>query len=173
MRGLALGAATLAIMAFTQTAPLAGQGVRFGVGGGPTFVLEDDAGTDFHLMGTVAFAGGENLPVSFRVDGQYQLGDIADILSGTGNVVYAFSVSEETKFQPYLIGGLGIYNLSFDEDDVDSQTKFGINAGAGFTVPVGQGNMRLFAEARFHNVFTEGESLNLLPLTVGIMFGGR
>jgi hypothetical protein len=172
MRGLALGVATLAIVAGATAAPLAAQGVRFGVGGGPTFVLEDGGGTDFHAMGTVAFGGGDDLPVSFRVDGQYQLGDAANVLSGTGNVVYAFSVSEETKFRPYLIGGLGIYNINPDLEDADSETKFGINAGAGFTVPVGQGTTRLFGEARFHNVFTEGESLNLLPITIGIMFGG-
>jgi hypothetical protein len=164
--------AAVAIAALTSASPLAAQGVRFGVGGGPTFVLEDGGGTDFHAMGTVAFAGGDDLPVSFRLDGQYQLGDDVDVLSGTGNAVYAFSVSEDTKFRPYLIGGLGIYNINPDAEGFDSETKFGINAGAGFNVPVGQGNARLFGEARFHNIFTEGENLNLLPITVGIMFGG-
>ncbi|HYC31484.1 MAG TPA: outer membrane beta-barrel protein [Gemmatimonadales bacterium] len=172
MRGLALGVATLVLAGFTQAAPLAAQGVRFGVGGGPTFVLEDGGGTDFHIMGTAAFAGGEDLPVSFRVDGQYQLGDAADVLSGTANAVYSFEVSDETKFRPYLIGGLGIYNINPDFEGADSETKFGINAGAGFSVPVGQGSTRLFGEARFHNIFTSGENLNLLPITVGVMFGG-
>ena len=172
MRSLAVGMAAVAIAVVTGVSPVAAQGVRFGVGGGPTFILNEGGGTDFHLMGTIAFAAGEDLPVSFRVDGQYQLGDVADILSGTGNAVYSFSVSEDTRFRPYLIGGLGIYNFSFDNDLVDSQTKFGINAGAGFTVPVGQGNMRLFGEARFHNVFLEGENGQLLPITIGIMFGG-
>jgi len=172
MRGLALGVATVVLAATIGTTSVAAQGVRFGVGGGPTFVLEDGGGTDFHAMGTVAFGGGADLPVSFRVDGQYQLGDAADVLSGTGNAVYAFSVSEETKFRPYLIGGLGIYNINPDAAGFDSETKFGINAGAGFTVPVGQGSTRLFGEARFHNVFAEGENLNLLPITVGVMFGG-
>jgi hypothetical protein len=172
MRGLALGAATVAVAACTLAAPLAAQGVRFGVGGGPTFVLEDGGGTDFHVMGTAAFAVGEDLPVSFRVDGQYQLGDAFDIFSGTGNAVYAFDVSDETRFRPYLIGGLGFYNVSFDDDALDSETKFGINLGAGFSVPVGSGNTRLFGEARFHNIFTSGENLNLLPLSIGVMFGG-
>jgi hypothetical protein len=164
--------ATLAVAAFGMAAPAAAQGLRFGVGGGPTFILEEGGGTDFHFMGTVAFAGGEDLPVSFRVDGAYQLGDAANILSGTGNAVYTFNVSEETRFRPYLIGGLGIYNVNPDSDLLDSETKFGINAGAGFIVPVGAGTTQLFGEARFHNVFTEGESLNLLPITVGVRFGG-
>jgi hypothetical protein len=32
--------------------------------------------------------------------------------------------------------------------------------------------MKLFGEARFHNIFTEDESTNILPVTLGIMFGG-
>ena len=146
--------------------------MRFGVGGGPTFILNEGGGTDFHGMGTIAFGGSADRPISFRADGMYQLGDGADILSGTGNVVYSFSVSDETRFRPYLIGGGGIYNVNPESDVVDSSTEFGINAGAGFTVPIGQGTSRLFGEARFHNVFTEGDSFNPLPITIGIMFGG-
>lgn len=174
MKGRAVGgtALALALALIIGAAPLTAQGVRFGVGGGPTFILEDGGGTDFHALGTVAFAGGADLPVSFRVDGAYQLGDDFDLLSGTANAVYAFSVSDETKFRPYLIGGLGIYNINPDSDLADSETKFGINAGAGFSVPVGTGTTRLFGEARFHNVFTSGENLNLLPITVGVTFGG-
>ncbi len=172
MRALAVGVVTLAIAAISGAAPAEAQGVRFGAAGGPTFILEDGGGTDFHALGTVAFGGGPALPVSFRVDGSYQLGDDFDVLSGTGNVVYSFSVADETRFRPYLIGGVGIYNLNPDFEGADSETKFGINAGAGFTVPVGSGTTRLFGEARFHNVFIEGENLNLMPLTVGVMFGG-
>ena len=72
MRGLAVGMAAVAIAAITSASPLAAQGVRVGVGGGPTFVLEDGGGTDFHVLGTLAFLLGEDLPVSFRLDGAYQ-----------------------------------------------------------------------------------------------------
>ena len=172
MRGQGVGMAAVVVAMLAGAQPASAQGVRFGVGGGPTFNLEDGGGTDFHAMGTAAFGGGSDLPVSFRVDLQYQLGDGADVLSGTGNAVYAFQVSEETRFRPYLIGGVGIYNINPESDLVDSETKFGINAGAGFSVPVGQGNTRLFGEARFHNVFIEGENFNPLPITIGVMFGG-
>jgi hypothetical protein len=172
MKGMALGLAFVALAGAMDAAPLAAQGVRFGAGGGPTFILEEGGGTDFHVMGTAAFGGSAERPLSFRVDGMYQLGDAANILSGTGNAVYSFQVSDETSFRPYLIGGVGVYNVNPDSDLVDSSTEFGINAGAGFIVPIGQGTTRLFGEARFHNVFTEGESTNLLPITIGIMFGG-
>ncbi len=170
MRSLAfVGLAAVAVAALTSVAPLAAQ-VRFGAGGGPTFSLEEGGGTDFHVMGTLAFGGAADRPVGFRVDGMYQFGDAFNIIHGSGNVVYNFGVSDETRFRPYLIGGAGIYN--FDPDGGDGFTDFGINAGAGFTVPVGQGTTRLFGEARFHNIFVEGDSQSILPLTIGIMFGG-
>ncbi|MBA2459230.1 MAG: outer membrane beta-barrel protein [Gemmatimonadales bacterium] len=171
MRSLAVGLAAVAVAALASAAPMAAQ-VRFGAGGGPTFILEDGGGTDFHAMGTLAFGGSAGRPLSFRVDGMYQLGDAANLLIGTGNAVYSFDVSEETRFRPYLIGGVGVYNVNPDSDLADSSTEFGINAGAGFTVPIGQGTTRLFGEARFHNIFTEGSSTNILPITVGVMFGG-
>jgi hypothetical protein len=97
---------------------------------------------------------------------------------GTGNVVFKFKTSEETRFRPYLIGGGGVYNLKttgtndlgplFDTDN--STTKFGLNAGAGFDFKAGSAG--LFIEGRFHDVFTSGENVKFLPITVGIRFGG-
>jgi hypothetical protein len=170
MKRLVSGIAGVALVALAGVGPVQAQGVRFGAGAGPTFNLEEDAGTDFHIMGTLAFGGSAEKPLGFRVDGMWQFADGGNIINGTGNLLYNFSVSEETKFRPYLIGGAGVY--FFDPDDFDSSTEFGINAGAGFTVPVGSGSMKLFGEARFHNVFTEDESTNLLPVTLGVMFGG-
>jgi hypothetical protein len=144
--------------------------VRFGLGGGPTFSLEEGGGTDFHAMGTLGFGGAEGRPLAFRIDGMYQFGDAANLIIGTANVVYNFSVSEDTRFQPYLVGGGGVYNI--DPDFGDGATDFGVNGGAGFQVPIGQGTTRLFGEARFHAIFTEGSSTNILPITVGVMFGG-
>ncbi|MEZ0334572.1 MAG: outer membrane beta-barrel protein [Gemmatimonadales bacterium] len=171
MRCLASGIAAVALLAHAGVAPAEAQGVRFGAGAGPTFNLEDDAGTDFHVMGTLGFGGAAGRPLGFRVDGMWQFADGGSIINGTGNLVYTFSVSDETKFRPYLIGGVGAYY--FDPDGGDSSTEFGINAGAGFTAPVGSGTTKLFGEARFHNIFTEGESTNILPLTLGVMFGGN
>jgi hypothetical protein len=99
-----------------------------------------------------------------------------NIISGTGNVVYTFGVSEATRFRPYVIGGIGLYYADPDDPgipgiEVQSSTDFGLNGGAGFTAAVGQGSARLFAEARFHTIF-EGDNVNLLPITIGVMFGG-
>src|SRR4029450_10199965 len=77
------------------------------------------------------------------------------IINGTADLVFTFPTSEETTFKPYLIGGVGIYNVDRDADASDasdySTTKFGLNAGAGFEV--GAGGVTLFVDGRFHNIF--------------------
>ena len=94
------------------------------------------------------------------------------VISGTANVVYTFQTSAESKLHPYVIGGAGAYNMkfNFDDSDDDSETKFGVNAGAGFDMAVGSASV--FVEGRFHNVFTEGDSSTFVPISVGVRFGG-
>ena len=160
----AFGAAAAAIAILTATPPVAAQGIRFGAGLGPTISLESGGGTDFHVMGTAAFGREEGKPVYFRVDGMLQFRTGSNLFIGTGNAVYNFATAEETRIRPYVIGGAGIY--------ADGGTDFGINAGAGATFPLGNTPARLFAEARFHAIFAEGNTITQLPITVGLVFGG-
>jgi opacity protein-like surface antigen len=172
-------------MASAGTAPLLAQGAEFSLGGGATLPLgsfDDAFKLGWHGTGAVSFVP-QNIPVGFQIDGTYsQLSDEtpADIKSqliyGTGNVVYKFKVSEETKFRPYLIGGAGAYNIKAKGDGVplgldESVTKFGLNAGAGFDFKAGSAGV--FVEGRFHNVFTEGENRSFIPFTVGVRLGGN
>jgi hypothetical protein len=46
-------------------------------------------------------------------------------------------------------------------------TKGGVNAGAGFEVPLGEGRPKIFAEARYHRMFTNTPT-TLLPVTFGL-----
>lgn len=191
------GFAAAAALALVAAPASAQSGVTFGVGGGLSIPLADfadeDAGgaeTGYHGAAHVGFQGGANLPVGFRIDGMYQRYSLSadalgsddfdvnyQLLSGSANVVYAFATSEQTRFRPYLIGGGGIYNLDVKGDDADDlgfegdATKFGINAGAGFNFAFG--NVGLFLEGRFHNVFTEGENTSFVPITLGLRFGGN
>jgi outer membrane protein with beta-barrel domain len=180
IRSAVLGAV---LMASVGAAPAVAQGAEFSLGGGLTLPLgnfDDFAKLGWHGIGAVSFVP-QDLPVGFQVDGSFsRLSDEspADIKSqliyGTGNVIYKFKVAEETKFRPYLIGGGGVYNLDSKGDDVpsgvESVTKFGINAGAGFDFKAGAAGV--FVEGRFHNVFTEGSNTNFIPFTVGVRFGG-
>ena len=72
-----------------------------------------------------------------------------------------------------MIGGLGLYRLKasaeFEGLDVsDTQTKFGLNFGAGLTFNLS--GFETFVETRFHSVFAEDSNLNFIPLSFGFKF---
>src|SRR6188768_2908029 len=144
MPGLRIGVLGAVLFAMAGTAPAAAQ-VRFSLGGGATLpagTFDDVAGTGWHGMAAIGFQPAD-FPVGFQVDGMYhRFGFEAEavdadwqMIQGTANIVFAFNRSEESKFHLYLIGGVGGYNVKAVGDDVegsDSDTNFGVNAGAGF-----------------------------------------
>ncbi len=69
--------------------------------------------------------------------------------------------------RPYVIGGLGAYNLDFSEAG-DGETKLGVNVGGGLEIPLT--GLTGFAEVRYHTVFADGSDLNFLPIKFGIRF---
>jgi opacity protein-like surface antigen len=197
MKRTAITAAVLGLIVSAAAAPVSAQAivsspVRFGIMGGATVPLSDLS--DFNKTGWNAGAlvtiGVPLVPVSFRIDGQWQQlqhkNDIpgsADlrIIDGTANVVYTFGAALPTKF--YVIGGVGAYNERFKDPDTDisaSGTKFGLNAGVGFKFQLT--GFATFIEARYHNVIHgtdvgggdasggDVRSLQFIPITVGITF---
>lgn len=197
MKRTAITAAVLGLILSAAAAPVSAQAivsspVRFGIMGGATVPLSDLS--DFNKTGWNAGAlvtiGVPLVPVSFRIDGQWQQmqakNDVAfpadlRIIDGTANVVYTFGAALPTKF--YLIGGVGVYNERFKDPDTDisaSGTKFGLNAGVGFKFQLT--GFATFIEARYHNVIHgtdvgggdasggDVRSLQFIPITVGITF---
>ena len=194
MKRTAITAAVLGLILSAAAAPVSAQAivsspVRFGIMGGATIPLSDLS--DFNKTGWNAGAlvtiGVPLVPVSFRVDGQWQQLQHKDvefpadlrIIDGTANVVYTFGAALPTKF--YLIGGVGVYNERFKDPASDvsvSGTKFGLNAGVGFKFQLT--GFATFIEARYHNVIhgsdvgdtnsADVRSLQFVPITVGITF---
>ena len=177
-------AAALALGLLVSASTAYAQGAEFSLGGGidnPLGDFNDSAKLGFHGLAGVSFVP-EGSPVGIQVDGNYsQFKDDTPLdvkfqmIYGTANAVYKFKTSEDTRFRPYLIGGGGVYNFKVKGDDVptgfdDSQTKFGINAGAGFDFKAGSAGV--FVEGRFHDVFTSGSNTQFIPITVGVRFGG-
>jgi len=167
-------------LAFGASIASAQMPVQFGLGAGvtiPSGSFSNGLKTGWHGMGLIQFKPASS-PVGFQIDGAYQQlgfdggGGKWQIIDGTANVVYAFQVSPDTKFRPYLIGGGGVYNVK-DKPDVGvspSVTKFGINAGAGFNIQAS--GVGLFVEGRFHNVFVTGSDFHYIPITAGVRFDG-
>jgi len=204
MKRTAINAAVLGLVLSAAAAPVSAQAivsspVRFGIMGGATAALSDlgDQNKTGWNAGALVSIGVPLVPVSFRVDGQWQQMNGKDIIinevgggtssypnvriiDGTANVVYTFGAALPTKF--YLIGGAGVYNVRFsDPDDSDvhaSGTKFGLNAGVGFKFQLT--GFATFIEARYHNVFkgsavgniddSNAKSLQFVPISVGITF---
>jgi opacity protein-like surface antigen len=189
---LAAGAALVgATPALAQTAPA--RPVELSVGGG--FSLPQGQGLEGTNTGFAVHAGlgirPASLPVGLRLEaiftrlgfeegtftgeqGSFDFSGSMNIYGATANVVLERPTS---GVRPYGIAGAGIYRVDFNsnftggeevEFDREATTEFGVNAGAGLAFTLSES--QLFVEARFHSVFTEGESANFIPVVVGLKF---
>lgn len=175
---LAASALLLATTAAAQST--SGPRPTFGISGGvafPTGDFGDGYDSGFNLSAHVGFRP-SSTPVGFRIEGMYNRFDFkgssaldihSNIIAGTGNVVFSRTAAPGSV-SPYFIGGAGLYNLKVDSDigSSDSETKFGLNAGAGLDIPLS--GIGVFIEARYHYVFTDGSKLAFIPLVVGVRF---
>ena len=191
MRGLRIGVLGAVLLAMALAAP-AGAQLRFSIGGGATLpagTFGDVANTGWHGGAAIGFQPAD-FPIGFQIDGTYhRFGFEAEavdadwqMIQGTANAVFMFNRSEESKFHPYLIGGVGAYNVKAVGDDaegIDSdETDFGVNAGLGFDFDLG--NLAAFIEGRYNAVFggtVDPETLDdatasFVPITIGIRLGG-
>ena len=191
MKGFSKGIAALAVGMLLGVPALHAQGAEFSLGGGlgvPLGDFDDAAKTGWHGLAAVSFVP-NGWPVGIQIDGSYQQFNLDDaafpgfsglknrFLMGTGNLVFKFKTSEESTFRPYIIGGGGVYNSkitgSDDPNDIlpGGETKFGLNAGAGFDIKTS--GIGLFLEGRFHDIFTDGADIQFIPITLGIRLGGH
>ena len=175
--GISLGIAAAAGVAGAQDMGPT-RAVSFGIAGGATLPMGDigDAyGTGYNVMATLGIQP-MAMPVGLRLDvGYHNLGvdeefefagaDDLRVISGTANAV--LTVANSGGVKPYVLGGIGMYNL---DGGGDSETKFGLNGGGGIEFPLA--GFSTFAEARFHHVFTDDDegSVQLVPIVFGIRF---
>lgn len=180
MKKIFAGAVVFAAMFVGTSAAMAqsSSSARFGVSGGLVLPIGDlgtQFGTGFNIMGHASITPSA-FPLVLRGDvgiltlsGKTVTGGISGTTSSrtlftvNGNAIYNFESSKDATFVPYVIGGAGIYSgtQSFG-------THFGINAGGGVTFKLA--GFDAFAEGRFHNVFGDGGSKRLIPISFGIMF---
>jgi opacity protein-like surface antigen len=188
MKTLIRGAAVGLALALGAQAAQAQAGISLGLGAGA--VIPTGSMADAFSMG---WTGQTSLrvkpavsPLGFQVDASYsRLGLDSDLaegnmrtISGTANAVFSFPSAAVAR--PYLLGGVGLYNMKATVGDVSgSDTKFGANAGAGFDLKLG--SAALYAEGRFHAIFKGGfdsetgeeATAYMIPLTVGLRWSLR
>ncbi len=97
----------------------------------------------------------------------------ANILGGTVNGVYMFSMDKDAPIIPYVIGGVGFYHFNVSCSDCadtsdSSENKFGFNGGGGISFPLS--GFSAFIEARYHHILTSGSATNMVPISAGIVF---
>lgn len=185
-----LSAAALAVSVSAFAPSMAHSQVYLGLGGGATFPISD-LSNNFNTGYNILASLGAHIPASpfgVRVDGMFnQLPGKPEQNNGasfnsqiwTANANIVASLIPGAPVTPYLIAGLGYYNTSYHINASGStvfasgsvhDNDFGLNGGAG--VRVGLGGIGLFAEARYHNIFTSGTHIQMIPISAGVRFGG-
>jgi opacity protein-like surface antigen len=173
-----------------QSVPAAARPVKIGFGGGmsvPVSDAKDALKNGFHgqamvkwkvptmplgLRGTVGYERMNLKALSPGLEGN------GSILSGLGNVTLGMSVG---PIRPYVLAGLGAFNTKTSVTGAASasQTKFGVDGGAG--VEFNLGPISGFVEGKLENIFTdqgfssalgsaEESSTRIIPVTFGIFF---
>jgi hypothetical protein len=168
-----IATALLAVAAINDPAE-AQRRTSFGLAAGATVPvgdLGDGTSTGFHVLGTLSVSGTASTPLGLRVDGMFNSlsgkseGPDVNVWTVNGNLVYAFPGGLTAT--PYILGGAGWYNLKADGAD-EGSNEIGINGGIGARFALS--GFSTFAEVRFHNVFTDNNSAQMIPITFGILF---
>jgi hypothetical protein len=179
--GAAVLAAMIAAAPAAQAQSTNDSAILFGASLGATLPvgrLGDTQGTGFNIQGHATIRP-SSLPFGFRGDlgywttpgksitpiggGATQNNRGVNWFTANANVVYNFQGARDATFVPYVLGGVGVYNGS---GPVGS--AFGVNGGGGVTFRLS--GFDAFAEARVHNVFTDGAASRLIPVSFGITF---
>ena len=160
--------------------------VKIGFGGGmsvPVSDAKDAFKNGFHGQAMVKWEA-PVLPLALRASVGYSQLDLKSlapgvdgkgkILSGLANVSWGFPVG---PVKPYIIAGVGAFNLKSEVGGTSgpSETKFGIDGGAGVEFKLG--GISAFVEGKVENIFTDQGLASsqafdtmIVPVTFGIFF---
>ena len=170
-----LSAAGAIALCATAASAQSARPVSFGITGGasvPTGDVGDGLETGYNFGGLLQITPAIS-PLGLRLEGGYHSFDFdggngnTRLVTGIANGVVRFPGQ---IVRPYLIAGVGAYNVGGEIAgvDLDSETNVGLNGGVGIDIPLS--GLSTFVEARYHTVFRDGENMNLVPVTVGIRF---
>src|SRR5262249_35611148 len=142
--------------------------ISFGIGGGvavPVSDAKDAFKNGFNGQGFVRF-NLKFLPIQPRVEFNFSKLDLNHLKFGetatqqirSGLATAQIDLIHSGPIRPYLLAGLGAYNLKTELDDAttpsESDTRFGINGGGGLLFHFGS-TISAYAEGRVDNVYTD------------------
>jgi opacity protein-like surface antigen len=177
-------AAALVAVALVSATAAAQANTRptFGVSAGaafPTGDFGDGFKSGYEVGVNIGFTP-STMPFGVRFDGafnQFDAKDVDDvsskILRVTANAILGSKTVAPGSVRPYAIAGVGVYNVKAEArvgnaTVSSSETKLGLNGGAGIDLPLS--GISAFLEARYNHVFGDGGGLAFIPLVVGIRF---
>jgi opacity protein-like surface antigen len=191
-------ASSIASLAHAQMGAMGGGAhsriLSFGVGGGVAVPVSDAKDALKNGWNGLAYARAQlpGMPFSFGVNVTFQQFDFkhttvstsgygstpespnTSMLAGVGDVKIDLM---KGMIQPYLLAGIGVYNVKADDTggtSSTSDTNFGINGGAGIALRLSQ--LRLYVQGRVDNVYTSStgaitaKSIQVVPVTVGLEY---
>jgi hypothetical protein len=122
------------------------------------FGLEADVkvGPLFGITGSVVYN-----KVSPKLTGD----DVTFLEMGAG---LKYTLVPAPAVKPHIRGGAAMY--SADVGGASSETKFGLNAGAGVDIDLPASKLGFTASARFHKIFVSGTSWQYVNLYGGLRF---
>lgn len=135
------------VLALLVVAPQAWAGAKewtINLSGGMAAPMSDfkDAAKTGYVFGVGADYGLKE-SLALGIDGSFIANDASDtnpdntakaeILQGGAHLKYTFAMASESKIAPYVLGGLGAYNVKAKSDLIPevSNTKFGARGGLG------------------------------------------
>ena len=181
MKRIATAALTLGLALTIGVREARAQSITFGAGGGitiPTGDFKTAAKLGWHGLGLLGYGmpGGLGIRADFMYGQNTFKGSVsgkAKLAGGLGSVTYSFPSPGGIK--PYLIGGVGLFNVkgSASAGGISasaSETKVAFGGGAGLKFKAGM-DSNFFVEGRYISVRTSGGSTGFIPITAGITFG--
>jgi opacity protein-like surface antigen len=176
-------------------------GIHLGLSGGADFPVADQKDvykTGWNGTAILALNFGSS-PLSLRIDGSYHELETKSALeaffAGSGKTriidgtVDLVAGPRGQAIEPYLIGGVGAYDLRFRGQDITTDnafsyttTRFGWNAGAGLAFRLApDSGSRFFIEARYtsisvgsdrfsNSIHAGGSRFTFVPVNIGIIF---
>ena len=188
---LFLTAAAWLLSAGAASAQLPVKPFEIGFGGGASIPVSDAKDAfqkGWHGSGIVRL----NIPMMpFGLQGNFTynhfnldkqnvgFGGSGRILSGIADARFSLPIPGPIK--PYLLAGVGTYNIKTDPDSAgvssESTTKFGINGGGGVNIHIPGFPIHAFLEGKVENIYTD-QGVNtavtqdfktqIIPVTFGI-----
>jgi len=183
MRRTIAGLVAAGLLTVGLAAPAAAQARGYvGFGGGISLPMGDFGDVAKSGVNGLVIAGitGPNGMLGGRIDGMYNRHSFDGTVDGSTQMLGAnldlvvSPGSAAAKVRPYLLAGLGFFNIKSEVGSVEGEgeTKLAFNGGAGLSLKAGS-KMSLFLEARYVNIRTDVSSTAFVPISVGLRFGGN